>query len=76
VVDAWKSRRFRPCRNNFRWCWRVVNYAGKVVEESRETFSAIASAVEHGSKRLSQMDVIDNSVPFRPHRSTRHLQVP
>jgi hypothetical protein len=59
-----------------RWRWRIVNYAGEVVEESRETFSTIASAVENGSKRLSQMDVVDNSVPFRPHRSTRHLRVP
>jgi len=54
-----------------------VNYAGEVVEESRETFPTIASAVEHGSKRLRQMDVVDNSVPYQPHgRSTRHLRAP
>ena len=58
------------------WRWRIVNYAGEVVEESRETFPTIASAVEHGSKRLRQMDVVDNSVPYQPHRSTRHLRVP
>jgi len=64
-------------QDNFRWRWRIVNYAGEVVEESRETFTTIASAVEHGSKRLSQMDVVDNSVPYRPHgRSTRHLRGP
>ena len=64
-------------QDNFRWRWRIVNYAGEVVEESRETFPTIASAVEHGSKRLKQMDVVDNSVPYRPHgRSTRHLRVP
>ncbi len=63
--------------DNFLWRWRIVNYAGEVVEESRETFPTIASAVEHGSKRLRQMDVVDNSVPYQPHgRSTRHLRVP
>ena len=63
--------------DNFRWRWRIVNYAGEVVEESRETFPTIASAVEHGSKRLKQMNVVDNSVPYQPRgRSTRHLRVP
>lgn len=59
-----------------RWRWRIVNYAGEVVEESRETFPTIASAVEQGSKRLKQLDVVDNSVPYQHHRSTRHLRVP
>lgn len=59
-----------------RWRWRIVNYAGEVVEESRETFSTIASAVEHGSKRLREMNVVDKSVPYPSHRSTRHLRVP
>jgi hypothetical protein len=64
-------------QDNFLWRWRIVNYAGEVVEESRQTFPTIASAVEHGSKRLSQMDVVDNSVPYQPHgRSTRHLRTP
>ena len=63
-------------KDDSRWRWRIVNYAGELIEESRETFPTIASAVEHGSKRLSQMDVVDNSVPFRTHRSTRHLRVP
>ena len=64
-------------RDNFLWRWRIVNYAGEVVEESRETFPTIASAVQHGSKRLEQMDVVDNSVRYQPHgRSTRHLWVP
>ena len=59
-----------------RWRWRIVNYAGEIVEESRETFATIASAVEHGSKRLAQMDGVDNSVPYGHYRSTRHLRVP
>jgi hypothetical protein len=59
-----------------RWRWRIVNYAGELVEESRETFATIASAVEQGSKRLQQLNVVDNSVPYQHHRSTRHLRVP
>ena len=63
--------------DNGRWRWRIVNYAGEIVEESRETFATIASAVEHGSKRLTQMDGVDNSVPFSPYnRSTRHPRRP
>ena len=56
--------------------WRIVNYAGEIVEESRETFGTIGSAVEHGSKRLAQMDGVDNSVPYGHWRSTRHQRVP
>jgi len=59
-----------------RWRWRIVNYAGEIVEESRETFGTIGSAVEHGSKRLAQMDGVDNSVPYGHYRSTRHQRVP
>ena len=58
-----------------RWRWRIVNYAGEIVEESRETFGTIGSAVEHGSKRLAQMGGVDNSVPYGHYRSTRHLRV-
>jgi hypothetical protein len=56
------------------WRWRIINYAGKVVEESRESFSTIATAVKHGSKRLGQMDVVDTSVSIHPFkRFTRHF---
>ena len=63
-------------QDHSRWRWRIVNYAGELVEESRETFATIASAVEQGSKRLQQMNVVDNSVPYQHHSSTRHLRVP
>ena len=56
------------------WRWRIVNYAGEVIEESRETFPTIARAVEQGSKRLANMDGVDNSVPYSYSRSTRHLR--
>jgi hypothetical protein len=59
-----------------RWRWRIVNYAGEIVEESRETFATIGSAVEQGSKRLAQMDGVDNSVPYPYQHSTRHRRVP
>jgi hypothetical protein len=59
-----------------RWRWRIVNYAGELVEESQDTFTSIAGALEQGSKRLRTMNVVDTSVPFHPHRSTRHLRVP
>ena len=58
------------------WRWRIVNYAGELVEESRESFRTIAGALEQGSKRLRVMDVVDNSVPAPSYRSTRHLRVP
>jgi hypothetical protein len=59
-----------------RWRWRIVNYAGEVVEESRQTFATIASAIEHGTERLKQMNMIDNSISSLPRRSTRHLRLP
>ena len=59
-----------------RWRWRIVNYAGELIEESHETFPTIASAIEHGSKRLRLMDVVDHSIPPPSYRSTRHLRVP
>jgi hypothetical protein len=58
------------------WRWRIINYAGELVEESRETFPTIAGALEQGSKRLKVMNVVDNSVPASWHRSTRHLRLP
>jgi len=62
------------------WRWRIINYAGELVEESREAFPTIAAALAQGSKRLKVMDVVDNSVPassYRStHRSTKHLRLP
>jgi hypothetical protein len=59
---------------NPNWRWRIVNYAGEILEESRETFPTIASAVAQGAKRLAEMNVVDRSVATRPHRSTAHLR--
>jgi hypothetical protein len=43
------------------WRWRIVNYAGEIVEESHDRFSSIAEAVAKGAKRLLQMNVVDRS---------------
>jgi hypothetical protein len=58
------------------WRWRIVNYAGELIEESRETFPTIGRAIEAGSKRLGALNIVDKSTPYQPHRSTRHLRVP
>jgi hypothetical protein len=39
------------------WRWRIINYEGEMVAESRQTFPTIAAAVAHGTQRLSAMDV-------------------
>ena len=56
------------------WRWRIVNYAGEVIEESRATFRTIAIAVEDGTRRLAEMNVVDRSTPARIFRSTSHLR--
>ena len=47
------------------WRWRIVNYAGEIIEESRDSFPTIASAVAKGTQRLVQMNVVDHSEPVR-----------
>jgi hypothetical protein len=37
------------------WRWRIVNYSGEMVEESRATFATIAGAVTEGTQRLHEM---------------------
>jgi hypothetical protein len=56
------------------WRWRIVNYAGEVIEESTDTFGSIAAAVAHGSARLVTLDVVDRSEPTRPWRRGSHRE--
>ena len=56
------------------WRWRIVNYAGEVIEESRDGFPTIAKAVAHGSRRLTELNLVDHSMPVRSYRSTSHLR--
>ena len=53
------------------WRWRIVNYAGDLVEESFDTFGTIASAVAEGRVRLTEMNVTDVSVRPSAYRRTR-----
>ena len=55
------------------WRWRIVNYAGEMLEESREPYPSIAAAVAQGTGRLTEMNVedlsrMDRSVTFRRSR--------
>ena len=43
------------------WRWRIVNYAGEIVEESFETYPSIATAVENGNRRLREVGAQDLS---------------
>jgi hypothetical protein len=56
------------------WRWRIVNYAGEVIEESSDTFASIAAAVAKGSAELLKLNVVDRSEPFRPWRRTPHVR--
>lgn len=56
------------------WRWRIVNYAGEMVEESFHEFSTIAAAVAAGGRRLRELDVVDVSVRANPYGSTSHLR--
>ena len=56
------------------WRWRIVNYAGEVIEESSDTFASIQTAVAKGSARLLSLNVVDRSEPSRPWRRTSHLR--
>jgi hypothetical protein len=51
------------------WRWRIVDYSGGTMEESRETFASIATALASGTKRLTDMNALARTAivpPFRP----------
>ena len=57
------------------WRWRLVNYAGEVVEESFETFASIAIAITDGTRRMNALNVEDVSRrPSNFFRGTSHLR--
>jgi hypothetical protein len=56
------------------WRWRIVNYAGEVIEESYAFFPTIAAAIAQGSERMAELNVVDNSVAPKNWRSTSHLR--
>ena len=57
------------------WRWRIVNYAGEMVEESFTTFPTIAVAVARGIQRLEELNTTDRSVRVNSYRSTSHLRL-
>lgn len=57
------------------WRWRIVNYAGEMVEESARVFPSIATAVAEGLRRLRELG--DEPLPVRSNpfrRTTSHLR--
>lgn len=56
------------------WRWRIVNYAGDTVEESRETFPTIAEAVASGTQRLTHLNLVDPAPPPRSWRSSPRVR--
>ena len=56
------------------WRWRIVNYAGEMVEESRVTFPTIRDAITEGARRLRDMNATDTSVRANPYRPTWHAR--
>ncbi|HVQ74740.1 MAG TPA: hypothetical protein VMT79_04280 [Candidatus Binatia bacterium] len=56
------------------WRWRIVDYAGQTVEESRETFTTIPYAVAEGAKLLARMSVVDRPVPGASYRPSPPLR--
>jgi hypothetical protein len=49
------------------WRWRICNYTGEMLEESRDTFPTIAAAVADGAVRLARLnaDAVDRSSSSR-----------
>lgn len=43
------------------WRWRIMDYTGAVVEESRERFATISAAVAAGTAQLVRMNVSDRA---------------
>jgi hypothetical protein len=57
------------------WRWRIVNYAGEVVEESQASFPTIGSALAEGNRRMEDMNTVDRSTrPAYYARSTSYLR--
>ena len=64
---------FNTPGNSF-WRWRIVNYAGETIAESDERFPTIGAAVRQGAKKMTAMNIVDDSRPVNWRRSTSHLR--
>lgn len=54
------------------WRWRITDYAGELIEESRDGFATISAAVAAGTKRMVSMNVVDRSDSTLPSWTVRH----
>lgn len=54
------------------WRWRITDYAGELIEESRDGFATISAAVAAGTKRMVSMNVVDRSDAALPAWTVRH----
>jgi hypothetical protein len=54
------------------WRWRILDYTGQMVEESRAVFPSIAMAVADGTRRLRQRSDDETAVPGYPVRGRSH----
>jgi hypothetical protein len=43
------------------WLWRITDYSGNSIEESREAFGSISAAVAAGTQRMTSLNVTDRS---------------
>jgi hypothetical protein len=50
------------------WRWRIVNYAGEMVEESSGSYPTIAMAVSVGAERLAELNALELSGRGNPGR--------
>jgi hypothetical protein len=48
------------------WRWRIVDYAGVMIEESRDTFVSIGAALVSGAKTLREMNITAGPAPPAP----------
>jgi hypothetical protein len=56
------------------WRWRIVNYAGETIEESRDGYPSIGAALAQGAEKLAAMNVVDRSQAVNWRRSTTYLR--
>jgi hypothetical protein len=50
------------------WRWRIVSYAGDLVEESADSFPTIAVAIAQGARRMASLNRVDDTIARNPSR--------
>jgi hypothetical protein len=53
------------------WRWRILDYSGVIIEESRDRFATISAAVAAGTEQLVRKNVSDRAELFAPPSRTR-----